>query len=87
VDGEYRIEQVRQPYAVGFGDEAEKGTIAVKAPRLALLHDLYPWLIVPVQQLIRNFSCRCLICEFQCRRSKPLYVDDVNEAVREDTFY
>jgi hypothetical protein len=50
---------------MGFRDEAEKGTIAVKAPRLALLHDFYARLIVPVQQLIGHFPRRCLVGEFQ----------------------
>jgi len=37
---------------VGFGDEAEERTVAVKAPGTALLDDLEPRLVVPVEELV-----------------------------------
>jgi hypothetical protein len=40
---------------------------------------------MPVKQLIRHFSCWCLVGEFQCGRSEPVDIDNGNEAVGKDT--
>jgi hypothetical protein len=54
VNGEHWVEQVGEMDAVGFGDEAEKGAVAVKAPRPAQLDDFDPWLVLPVEEFVRD---------------------------------
>ena len=46
VDGQHRIEQVRQADAMRLGDEAEQRAVAVEAPGPALLHDFEARLVV-----------------------------------------
>jgi hypothetical protein len=65
VDGKDRVEQVRQPDAVGFGNQSEKGSIAVEAPGPALLDYFKTRLIVSVEQRVVYFSGWSLVDEFK----------------------
>ena len=62
VDGQHRIEEVRQADAVRLGDQPEQRAVAVEAPGPALLDDLEPGLVVAVEQLVGDLarwaSCR-----------------------------
>ena len=46
VNGQDRIEEMRQADALRLGDQAEERAVAIEAPRPALLHDLEPRLVV-----------------------------------------
>ena len=54
VDREHGIEQMREADAVRLGDEAEEGAVAVEAPWPPCLDDLEAWLVVAVEQLVRD---------------------------------
>ena len=64
MDREHWIEQVRQPYSVGFGNQPEKGAVAVEAPRPALLRNLDSWLIVSIEEFVGYLAGWSLIREF-----------------------
>ena len=52
MDGEHRVEEVREADALRLGDEAEERAVAVEAPGAALLDDLEPRLVVAVEELV-----------------------------------
>ena len=62
VDGQQRVEEVRQADALRLGHQAEEGAVAVKAPGAALLDEFQARFVVPVEQhvgrLCRRASCR-----------------------------
>ena len=59
VDGEHRIEQMRQADAMGFGRQPVAGAVAVEAPRAALFGQLQPGFVVAVEDLLGNASAPC----------------------------
>ena len=52
VDSQNRIEQMREPDAVGLGDEPEQTAVAVETPGPALLNDFESRLVVTVKKRI-----------------------------------
>ena len=59
VDGEHRIEQMREADALRLGDEPEQRAVAVEAPRPALLDDLQiAARRVAVEQLVADLARR-----------------------------
>ena len=52
MDGQQRVEQVREADALGLGHEPEQRPIAVEAPRPSLGDNLEPGLVVTVEQLV-----------------------------------
>ena len=84
MDGEHRIEQMRQPDAVRLGDEPKQLAVAVEAPGLALLRHLEAPLIGAVQDLVAHPPGRVLVGELQGVVAVPLNVDDGDERFGED---
>jgi hypothetical protein len=66
---------MRQPDALGLGDQAEERAIAVEAPRPALLDEFEARLVVAVEQLVRHLAGRRLVGQFQRLGAKPLDAD------------
>ena len=83
VDGQHGVEEVRQPNAEGLRDEPEEGAVSVEAPRPALLDDLQAGLVVPVEQLVGDFTFGGPVGQLQCFGPEPLDADDGGHAVRE----
>jgi len=73
-----------KPDPLGFGDQAEQVAIAVKTPGTALFHQFEPWLIVAIEKLAGNLAGGSLVSELKGIRTKPLNVDDRNEAIGQD---
>jgi hypothetical protein len=72
VDGEYRIEQVRQPNPMRFRDQPEGSPITVEAPRPAMLSDFEPGLVVPIKELVLDLALGCLVRQLDRARAEPL---------------
>jgi hypothetical protein len=81
VDGQDRVEQVRQANAVRFGDEAKQRAVAVEAPRPPLLEHLEPRFVVPVEDLLRDPPVRRAVDEGERVRAVPLHAHDGHRAV------
>src|SRR5690606_6449136 len=79
-----RIEQVREPDAVRFRYEPEKRSVGVEAPRAALLDDLQPGFVVPVEDLVVYSAGGCTVDECERVGAVPLDADDGNRGVQED---
>jgi len=69
---QHRVEQVREPNAVGFGDQPEQGAVAVEAPGAALLDQLQARLVVTVQELVRDLAGPCLVGQLESLAVVPL---------------
>ena len=82
---QHRIEEMGQPNALVFGDEAEEAAVAVETPRPAVFDNLNPCLVVAVEQFVRDFACWILVSQFEGLRAEPLDSDDANECVWQDT--
>ena len=75
---------MREPDAMCLGDEPESRTVTVEAPRPALLDDLEPVLVVPVEQLVGDLAGGRLVCQLERLRAEPLDADDGDKAVGKD---
>jgi hypothetical protein len=84
VDGQHRIELVRQADSVRLGDEPEENAIAVEAPGTALLDDLDARLVVAVEQLVGHSTGGGLVGELERLRTEPVGADDGHQAVGQD---
>lgn len=73
-----------ETYALRLGDQPKQCTITVEAPGAALFHDLDTRLIVPVEQLVRNFPFGCLVGELERRRPVPLDIHHGDQSVRQN---
>ncbi len=58
--------------------------VAVEAPRPALLDDLQPRLVVPVEQLVGDLAGGGLVGQLKRASTEPLDADDGDGSVRED---
>ena len=65
VHGEHRVEEMRKADALGLGDQAEEGAVAVEAPRPADLDDLQLGLVVTVHKLVGDLAGGCFIGQLQ----------------------
>jgi hypothetical protein len=63
VHGENRIEKVRQTDTMRLRNQAEQMPIAVEAPGSPVLHNLYPRLVMAIEQLIGKAAGRPLISQ------------------------
>ena len=84
MNGEDRIEKMREMDALGLGHEPEQRAIAVETPRPPFLDDLQIGLAVAVQQLVADPAGRVLVGEFDRVGSEPLDADDSDDARRQD---
>ncbi len=82
VDGQHGIEQMREPDAVGLGDQPEERSVAVEAPRPPLLDDLDARLVVAIEKLVCDLALRRLVGEFDRIGSVPLHADNGDKPVR-----
>ena len=76
VDGQQRVEQVREADALGLGHEPEQRPVAVEAPRPPGGDDLQPVLGIAVEQLVGDRAERRLVGELERRGAEPLHADD-----------
>jgi hypothetical protein len=65
VHRQHRIEEMREPDAMRFGNETEELPVAVEAPRPPLGRDFGPLLIVPVQEFVGDLAARILVGELK----------------------
>ena len=70
MDGEDGIKQVSEADALGLGDEAEEGAIAVEAPGSAFLDDFEVWFGVAVEELVAQVAGGVFVGEFEGSRSR-----------------
>jgi hypothetical protein len=84
MNGEHRIEEVREADAVRLGDETEEMAVTVEAPWAPLLGDLESRLVVPVQQLAAELPARVFVGQLQGFRAEPLHADDRHQGIRKD---
>ena len=84
VDGQHRVEEVREADALRLGDEPEQRAVAVEAPGPALLDDLEPRLVVAVEQLVGDLAGGRLVGELERLGAEPLHADDGHQRVRQD---
>ena len=77
------IEEVGQADAVGLGDQAVRGAVAVEAPRPALLDHLQPLFVVAVEDLLGDASRGRPVDHGQRLGAVPLDADDLGRTARE----
>jgi len=87
MDGQHWIKKMGKADPLGFGDQAEQIAVAVKTPGTTLFHQFEPWLIVPIEEFVGNLTGGGLVCKFNGIRTKPLNVDDRDEAIGQDAAY
>jgi len=86
VDSEQGIEEIGEADAVGFGCETEEGAIGVKAPGQAIGGDFEGGFSVAVEEFATEVATGVFVGEFDTVRAMPLYVDDGDEAVGQESF-
>ena len=84
VDGQNRIEKVRQADAVRFGNQAEQSAISVKTPGPALFHKIKALFVISIEQLVRHLAGRCFVGKLKRLCAKPLHTDDRDQRVRKE---
>ena len=84
MDGQHRIEQVRETDAVRLRDEAEEAAVAVEAPRPPDLDHFDAWLVVAVEQLVGDFAVRGLIVQLEGFGAEPLRAHHRDQRVRQN---
>jgi hypothetical protein len=87
MDGENRIEEMRQSDAVRLGDEPKQLAIAVEAPWLPLLRHLEARFIGAVQDLVADPPGRVLVGELEGVVAVPLNVDDGDQRFGKNAAY
>ena len=87
VDGQHRVEEMREADAMRLGDEPEQVPVAVEAPRPPLRHDLEPRLVVTIEQLVGDLAAGVLVGELERLRAEPLHADDSDQAIRQDALH
>src|SRR6516164_2667798 len=87
MDREHGIEEMREPDAMRFGDQAEQVPVAVEAPGPSLRCDFDARFIVPVQQFVRDLSARILVSELKGLRSEPLSINNSDETIGQNALY
>jgi hypothetical protein len=59
------IKQMCKTDTLRLGDQSEEPSITIETPGAPFLNQLYSRLVVAVQELIRDPSFRCLVCELK----------------------
>ena len=80
VDGQHRVEKVREADALRLRHQPEQRAVAVEAPRPPRGDDLQPLLGLPVEQLVGHRSRRRLVGQLDLR-AEPLHADHRHHAV------
>ena len=78
------VEEVGQADSERLRDEPEQRAVAVEAPRPALLHQIEPGLVVPIEQLVGHLAGGRLVGEFDRIGAEPLQADHGHHRVRDD---
>ena len=81
MNGEHRVEEMRETDALRLGDEPKQVSVAVEAPRPTLLDDFDARLVVAIEQLVGDLARRVLVGEFERLGAEPLDADDRNQAI------
>ena len=76
VHGEHGVEEMRKADALGLGDQAEEGAVAVEAPRPADLDDLQLGLVVTVQKLVGDLAGGRFVGQLKRFGAEPLHPDN-----------
>jgi hypothetical protein len=81
--GKHWIKEVCETNAMGFGNQAEKGSVAVKTPRTSSFDHFKAWFILPVEQLVGDSPCWIFVCQLNRFRTEPLNAHYCGEGVRQ----
>ena len=84
MDGQQRVKEMGEADALGLGNEAEKGTVAVEAPGARLLGNPDAGFVVAVEELVGDLARRRLVGQLDGGVAVPLHADHRDEAVRQD---
>jgi hypothetical protein len=76
VDGENRIEQVREAYSVGFGDQTEQAAVALEAPHAAGRNNFQGRLAVTIEQFAAETPRLILVGQLDDVGAMPRDVHD-----------
>lgn len=85
VNGEMRIEEMRQVNPAGFRYQAEESAVAVESPGLAGRDGFEPRLVVAVEELISGLARCVLKSDFDARGAPPFRLEDRNDGIGEAT--
>jgi hypothetical protein len=86
VDGQERIEKVRETYAVRLGHEAEETAIPVKAPRAASGEEFQDWFSVAEENFCANATSRIFVHDLDDVRTVPFGTYKFGDSVGQNTF-
>ena len=84
MDGQQGVEEMGEANALGLGDEAEEGAVAVEAPWAGLFGDADAGLVVAVEELVGDLASGCFVGQLDGVVPVPLHVDHSDEAVCQD---
>ena len=84
VYGQQGIEEMGEADALGLGNEAEEGAVAVEAPWAGLFGDADAGLVVAVEELVGDLAGGCFVGQLDGVFPVPLHVDHSDEAVCQD---
>ena len=81
MDRQHRVEQMREPDSLRFGDQPEQSAVPVERPCPALLDKLQPGLVFAVEKLGGDHAVELLVGEFYCLRTVPTNVDHLDRLI------
>ncbi len=79
--GRHRVEQMREPDALGLGNQPEECAVAVEAPRPALLDDVQSSLVVAVKERVGDAAGGRLVGRLQGFGAEPPDADHAHQCV------
>ena len=82
MNGEHRVEEMRQTDPVRLGDESEQRTVAVEAPRPTGLCNLQAGFVVAIKNLVCHATVGTAVDEGQRVRAVPGHAHNRGEGVR-----
>ena len=84
VDGQQGVEEMGEADALGLGNEAEEGAVAVEAPGAGLFGDADAGLVVAVEEFVGDLAGGRFVGQLDGVVPVPLHVDHRDEAVCQD---
>ena len=87
VHRQHRVEQVREPDALGLGHQAKKRPITVEAPRPALGCHLQAGFVAAVEKRVANLAAWVLVGQLDRVGPEPLHADDRDQAGGQDALH
>ena len=84
--GQQRVKQMGEADALGLGNEAEEGAVAVEAPRARLLGNPDTGFVLAIEQLVGHLARLRLVGQLDSGVPVPLHADNRDEAVGQDAF-